>query len=166
MISFANIGLAALLAVAFDSSVWLQKREMMTREAERLQSIYAKYSVGDEAPATDVFVPIETFPDGSIRSSVKAKKAMYHLDDGFLWGEDVVIERFNEAGKVESMIKAPHVLIDRQMKSGWVEGTAIIYHEGTVFRGDGVYFSSPEGYLMSMSKSKIVSKGLKFGGAM
>lgn len=166
MISFANIGLAALLAVAFDSSVWLQKREMMTREAERLQGVYAKYAESDEAPATDVFVPIEIFPDGSIRSSVKAKKAMYHLDDGFLCGEDVVIERFNEAGKVESMIKAAHVLIDRQTKSGWVEGTAIIYHEGTIFRGEGVYFSSPEGYIMSSSKSKIISKGLKFGGAL
>ncbi len=166
MISFANIGLVALLAVAFDSSAWLQKREVMTREAERLQSLYTKYAESSESPATDVFVPIETFSDGSIRSSIKAKKAMYHLDEGFLWGEDVVIERFNEEGKVESMIKAPHVLIDRQMKSGWVEGVAIIYHEGTIFRGEGVYFSSPEGYLMSTSKSKIVSKGLKFGGAM
>lgn len=166
MISFANIGLVALLAVAFDSSAWLQKREMMTLEAERLQAVYAKYSQSEEAPAKDVFIPIETFADGSIRSSIKAKKAMYHLDDGFLVGEDVVIERFNEAGKVESMIKADHVLVDRQMKSGWVEGTAIIYHSGTIFRGEGVYFSSPEGYIMSSAKSKIISKGLKFGGAL
>lgn len=166
MISFANIGLAALLAVAFDSSAWLQKREIMTREAERFQSIYPKYAESSETPATDVFVPIEIFPDGSIRSSVKAKKAMYYLEDGYLWGEDVVIERFDEVGKVESMIKAEHVLIDRETKSGWAEGTAIIYHEGTIFRGEGVYFSSPEGYLMSMSRSKIVSKGLKFGGAL
>lgn len=166
MISFANIGLVSLLAAAFDSTAWLQKREIMTREAERLEAIYEKYSAELDSPATDIFVPLETFPDGSIRSSVKAKKAMYHLDDGYLWGEDVVIERFNENGKVESMIKADHVLVDRQTKSGWVEGKAIIYHEGTIFRGVGVYFSSPEGYVMSKSNSKIVSKGLKFGGAL
>lgn len=166
MISFANIGLAALLAVAFDSAAWLQKREIMTREAERLEALYQKYSAELDSPATDIFIPIETFPDGSIRSSVKAKKAQYHLDDGYLWGEDVIIERFNEKGKVESMIKADHVLVDRQTKSGWIEGTAIIYHEGTICRGFGVYFSSPEGYILSKSKSKIISKGLKFGGAL
>lgn len=166
MISFANIFLASLLALAFDSTTWFQKREMLTHEAERLEGMYKKYAAMVDTPATDVFVPIETFPDGSIRSSLKAKKAMYFLEDGYLWGEDVVIERFSEDNKVESMIKANNVIVDRQTKSGWVEGIAIIYHEGTIFRGVGVYFSSPEGYLISTKKSKIISKGLKFGGAL
>jgi len=157
--------LAAVTAsAAFDSTGWLAKREMLTREAERLQAAYSNCVSRVREAAEDVVVPIETFPDGSIKSSVFAKKAVFFLDTGLVWAEGVTVKKQDEEGNVLSQIDAEHCVIDRKTKSGWAEGPAKLRHGTTEFTGEDVYFSSPEGYVSVMRKSRIASKDLKFGG--
>ena len=157
--------LAAFAAsAAFDSEEWLAKREMLSLEAERLRVAFTNCAAQVKDPAEDITVPLETFPDGSVKSSIHAKRAMLFLDTGLVWAEDVTVQKRDEAGRVVSQIDAKNCVVDRMTKSGWADGPAKITHGSTVFEGEGVYFSSPEAYVMVKRRSKIVSKDLTFGG--
>jgi len=156
--------LSAMETLAFDSVEWLGKRELFAREAERMRGVYSNCVARLDVPAEDVTVPIETHPDGSVKVLVKAKKAQYFLDSGFVWAEDVVIRKFRTDGSEDGRIEAKNCVVDRQSKSGWAEGPAKVTHDKTVFRGTGVYFSSAESYVKVFEASDIESKDLKFGG--
>jgi len=151
-------------ALAFDSVEWLGKRELFAREAERLRCAYSNCVARLETPAEDVTVPVETFDDGSVKVLVSAKKAQYFLDSGLVWAEDVVVRKFRKDGSEDGRIEAKNCVVDRMSKSGWAEGLATVTHDKTVFRGVGVYFSSPESYVKVFENSDIESKDLKFGG--
>lgn len=166
----SEIGLTALLAMAvqaafaFNSEEWLGKREILSREAERLRSAYTNCVAHLQAPAEDVTVPVETFDDGSVKVMVFAKKAQYFLEKGLVWAEGVEIKKFKPDGTLDGRISAKNCVVDRFTKSGWAEGTATVVHGKTTFRGRGVYFSSPESYVKVFEEADIESKDLKFGG--
>lgn len=166
MRSFVNILviLSAMSAMAFDSAKWEEKRQRLTREAEKLQAAYSNCVSRIVEPAEDVLIPIETFPDGSVKTSVHAAKAVYFLESGLVWGEDVKVSKLDRAGEIDTEITAKNCVIDREKKSCWAEGKAAIRHRGTSFTGENVYFSSPEGYVMVLKNSEIISDDLKFGG--
>lgn len=154
---------AAAQAAAFDSTAWLEKREILSREAERLMAAYTNISAKVTEPAENVTVPVESFPDGAIKTVVQARKAQYFLQEGFIWAENVVVKRFRSPGKLEFRIDARNCIIDRSTKSGWANGKAIIRHDGTVFYGDGIYFSSPEGFVTSWRDTRVEIRGIKTG---
>ena len=95
-----------------------------------------------------------------------AKKAQYFLDKGLVWAEDVTVRRFKADGTLEAKIESKNCVVDRFSKSGWAEGLATVTHGKTVFKGKGVYFSSPEGYVKVVERTDVDSKDLKFGGAL
>lgn len=157
--------LSAAGAFAFDSAEWLEKRRLLTHEVERLRAAYAECVKRLDQPADDVTVPVETFEDGSVKTIVFAKRAQYFMDRGLVWAEGVSVKKFKPDGSLDGQIDAERVVVDRFTKSGWAEGAATVTHGDTTFRGKGVYFSSPEGYVKVCSGSRIDSKDLKFGGA-
>lgn len=150
--------------VAFDSAEWLGKREMLSREAERLQSAYTNCVAHLSEPGDDITIPVETFPDGSVKTIVHADKAQVFLAHGLIWAQGVTIQKMDSDGVVNAKIVAENCVIDRFTKSGWAEGPATVTHGKTVFRGEGIYFSSPESYVMVTRGADIESKDLKFGG--
>lgn len=156
----------AASAFAFDPALWLGKRQIMMREAERLAAAYTNCVARLEQPAEGVAVPIETFPDGAVKLLVSAKRAQFFLDTGMVWAEGVIIRKFEQDGVEKSRIEAAACVIDRNSKSGWASGRAKVVHGTTEFTGEDVYFSSPEGYIISTKKSLIVTKDMKFGGAL
>ena len=162
---FAWCLLAASAAFAFDSEAWMQKRADLTNEVARLQAEYAKCAAAVQAPAEDVTVPIETFPDGSVKISVHAEKAQYFLDTGLVWAEGVTLRKFKKDGSLDMTLEAANCIVDRETKSGWAEGAATLTQGESVFRGKGIYFSSPEGYVRVTQDSDLDSKDLKTGGA-
>ena len=156
----------AIETLAFNSEEWLGKRELFAREAERLRTAYTNCVAHLETPAEDVTVPVETFDDGSVKVMIFAKKAQYFLDKGLVWAEDVTVRRFKPNGTLEATIEAKNCVVDRFSKSGWAEGLATVTHGKTVFKGKGVYFSSPEGYVKVVERTDVDSKDLQFGGAL
>jgi len=149
---------------AFDSTAWFARRDSLARDAERLRVAYTNCAAQVKDPAEGVTIPLETFPDGSVKTSVAAKKAMLFLKEGFVWAEGVTVRKLDVEGTLVSQIDAQNCVIDRVAKSGWAEGPAKLRHGTTVFEGEGIYFSSPEGYVQVTRKSRIQSKDLKFGG--
>ena len=156
----------AIETLAFNSEEWLGKRELFAREAERLRTAYTNCVAHLETPAEDVTIPVETFDDGSVKVMIFAKKAQYFLDKGLVWAENVIVRRFKPDGTLEARIDARNCVVDRFTKSGWAEGPAQVVHGKTKFRGSGVYFSSPEGYVRVVERTDVDSQDLKFGGAL
>jgi len=161
LIAFAFLSLEAL---AFNAEEWHGKRELFTREAERLRAAYTNCVAKLETPAEDVTVPVETYDDGAVKVLIYAKKAQYFLDSGLVWAEDVVVKKFDRDGVLSAQVDAKNCVVDRFSKSGWAEGPASVTHGKTVFRGKGIYFSSAEGYVKVFESSDIESADLKFGG--
>lgn len=161
---FALCLFAALGAFAFDSEAWIQKRADLTNEVARLQAAYAKYAALVQTPAEDVTLPIETFPDGSVKIAVHAQKAQYFLDSGFVWAEGVTVRKFKDDGTPDMTLEAANCIIDRETKSAWAEGAATLTQGKSTFRGKGIYFSSPEAYVRVMQDSDLESMELKKGG--
>ena len=151
---------------AFNAEEWHLKRGVLTQEAERLKNAYEKYSQIKAEPADGVVIPVETFPDGSVKLTVTAKRAKLFLKAGFVIAEDVVITKYNDEHEVDTRIEAGRCLVDRNSSSGWIAGEAKITHGKTEFTGVDFYFSSSEGYMISMKKSKIVSTDMKIGGVL
>ena len=148
-------------AHAFDSAAWFAKRADLTNEVARLQAAYRQCAQAVDSPAEDVALPIETHPDGSVKTSVQAKKAQYFLQSGLVWGEDVVVRTFKADGSPDLVLEAKNCVVDRLTKSAWAEGPARLTQGGTVFRGRGVYFSSPEGYVRVTQDADLESTDLK-----
>lgn len=145
---------------------WYEKREIFSREAERLRDAYKAFSARVTEPSENVIIPVETYDDGSVKFVVTAGKAQIFTDEDVVWASEVIIRKFTDKGEEESRIEAGRCLVDRESKSGWVEGPAKVKQGKTEFSGKDLYFSSEESYLQSYSDSHIETKDLKFGGVL
>lgn len=154
------------IVIAFSMADWTGRREMLTREAERLQVAYSNCVAQAVEPAEGIVVPIETHPGGAVKLSIAAKRAKMFIKEGFVWAEGVVIRKLDENGVEDLRIDASSCVFDRNTRSGWVSGPMKMTRGKTVFSGRDVYFSSPEDFIMSFSGSSISSEDMKFGGGL
>lgn len=156
--------LLAAGASAFDSTSWLEKRQALRDEAIRLKAAFAACQAQANSPASDVVVPVETFEDGTVKTIVRARQAQYFHAKNLVWAKGVTVLKHAQDGTVKVRLEADACVIDRLSKSGWAEGKARLEYGETVFTGEGVYFSSPEGYVSVLSGADITSSDMKFGG--
>ena len=158
--------LAFALQAADESTAWMERREVLTREAERLSEAYKNVTARVTQPAEDVNIPLETHASGAVALMIGAKRAQLFLDEDFIWAEGVKVIRRDERGEVVMSVEATRCLFDRSTKSGWAAGPTKIRQGNSEFDGEDVYFSHPENYVMSMTRSLIRTKDLKLGGAV
>ena len=150
---------------AFDSAEWHGKRELFAREAERLMAAYSNCAARVSEPAEQVTIPVETFPDGSVKTLVSAKKARYFLKEGLVWAEGVEVRQNAADGSAAGRIEAASCVVDRNSRSGWAEGAAKVTYGKSVLTGSGVFFSAPDSYVKVFAGAAIESDDLKFGQA-
>ena len=160
-----RITLMMLIAVptfaAFDSGKWLAERGDDS-DMLRLRAAYEDCIKKIEAPAENVTFPLETYPDGTVKSRLRAKKAFMFVDTGFIWGEAIRVEQYRPDGKtVESFLTADNCIVDRKSKSGWVAGNAQMDWDGTNIKGRGIYFSFDREFIKIFSQTEIRTKALK-----
>ena len=157
------LALAMLPALAFDSEKWLKDRGDDS-DMLRLRQAFEDCSKKIESPAENVAFPLETYANGTVKSRLKAKKAYMFVDSGFIWGEGICVEQYSQDGKkVMSSLTADNCVVDRNSKSGWVEGNAVMDWEGTVVKGRGIYFSFNREFIKIFSHTEIRTKALKLG---
>ena len=152
--------LPCCVAVAFSSAKWLEERNDDS-DMVRLRAAYADCVAKLAQPAEDVAFPLESYPDGTVKSRLKAKKAQMFLDSGFIWGEGIRVEEYGKDGKVSGWLTADNCVVDRNTRTGWVEGLATLSYNDTVVKGRGVYFSFNREFIKIFSQSEIRAKGLK-----
>ena len=149
---------------AFNSADWHGKRELFAREAERMAAVYSNCVRQVNAPAENVTVPVETYEDGSVKVLVSAEKAQYFLKEGLVWGEGVTVRQLGRDGKEEGRIDARNCVIDKNARSGWVEGPARVRQGKLECRGRNVDFAAAESGVRVFEQSEVESADLKFGG--
>lgn len=159
-LSLVYFMLAVPAASAFSSAAWLAVRND-DGDMLRLRKAYAQCVAQVDAPAENVVFPLETFPDGTVKSRLKARRAQMFLDTGFIWGEGIRVEQYDTSGKIASLLEADNCLVDRKTKTGWVEGAARIRHGKSSVKGYGVHFSVEREFIKIFSKSEIRTQGLK-----
>lgn len=147
-------------ACAFSSEKWMAVRNDDS-DMLRLRAAYADCVAKLALPAEDVVFPLETYPDGTVKSRLKAKRAQMFMDTGFIWGEGVRVEEYGADGKVSGWLTAENCVVDRKTRTGWVEGAATLTYNDTVVKGRGVYFSFEREFIKIFSQSEIRAKGLK-----
>ena len=156
----AGLMVVAAQALAFDSGKWLAERGDDS-DMLRLRGAYAECIKKIEAPAENVAFPLESYPNGIVKSRLKAKKAYLFMDTGFIWGEGIRVEEYGADGKVSGWLSAENCVVDRNTRTGWVEGSATLNYNDTVVKGRGVYFSFDREFIKIFSQSEIRAKGLK-----
>lgn len=152
------------LLMGFDSGSWLEKRQMLDHEAERLSIVHGECEKMLQEPAEDVVVPIEAFPSGRIKSQIRAKKAEYFIEKGLVWGKDITLEEYDEQGLLRGKIDAQSCVVDRDTRSGWAKGHVKAVYGGNILEGDGIYFSFAEEYIKISTNSVIQSLDAKIKG--
>ena len=154
---------ATLAACAFDSGKWLAERGDDS-DMLRLRAAYEDCIKKIDAPAENVAFPLETYPDGTVKSRLRAGRAYMFLDTGFIWGENIRVEQYKSDGKtVEGFLTADNCIVDRKSKSGWVQGNAHMDWDGTAIKGRGIYFSFEREFIKIFSQTEIRARSLKLG---
>lgn len=151
-------------AFAFDSAEWLGKRAMLACEAERLEAAYTDCVARLDAPAEDVRVPVACHPDGSVKTFIQARRAQIFVKRDLIWAEDVAVRDFGAGSVTTAVVTAENCLVDRNSKSGWVNGRASAAYDGTTLSGSRVYLSSAEQYVSVFSNAVLVTEKFAFKG--
>ena len=145
---------------AFSSERWLEERNDDS-DVVRLRAAYATCEANKGQPAQNVVFPLESYPDGTVKSRLKARQAQLFIDTGFIWGEGIRVEEYDRNGKVTGWLEADNCVIDRGTRTGWVKGAATLSYQDTVVKGRGIYFSFDREFIKIFSQSEIRAKGLK-----
>ncbi len=161
LVWLAGVLMAGAASAAFSSERWLAERADDS-DMLRLRAAFAECAKKAVAPAENVSMVWETYPDGTVKSRIKAARAMVFPDSGYVWAEKIHLEQVDPTGKIlKATLDAENCLYDRTTKTGWVDGDAdMLYGDATV-RGRGVYFSLKREFIKIFSESKIRIKGGK-----
>ena len=130
----------------------------------RLKVEYRRCVEKLDKPSEGIVVPIESHPDGSLKADVYAGQAQFFEKDSIVWCGDVVVREYDTDGRIKLEIKASSCVVDRNTKSGWVEGFASGRYDKTKINGVGIYFSFPEEFVKISSNVVIESSDMKFEG--
>ena len=152
---FASLSLFA----KFDSAAWNAKCADET-EVNRLKAEYAKCLAQTNSAADNIELPIEQYPNGKIKSGIKAERAQIFVDTGIVWGEGITVLQYDENGKVSGSLKAENCVVDRDRATGWAPGKATATMGDVTISGRGIYFSFKEEFVKITADAEIRVKSV------
>ena len=157
----AGVLVTGVAAAAFSSERWLAERADDS-DMLRLRAAFAECAKKVVAPAENVSMVLESYPDGKAKSRITAARAMIFSDSSYIWAEKIRLEQFDATGTNRTArLDAENCLVDRATKTGWVDGNAdMLYGDATV-KGRGIYFSLTREFIKIFSQSEIRTKGGK-----
>lgn len=157
----AGVLAAGAAVAAFSSERWLAERADDS-DMLRLRAAFAECAKKAVAPAENVSMVLEAYPDGTVKSRITAARATIFPDSSYVWAEQIRLEQFDATGTNRTArLDAENCLVDRTTKTGWVDGNAnMVYGDSTV-KGRGIYFSLTREFIKIFSQSEIRTKGGK-----
>lgn len=161
LVWLAGVLAAGAAAAAFSSERWLAERADDS-DMLRLRAAFAECSKKAVAPAENVSMVLEAYPDGTVKSRITAARATIFPDSSYIWAEQIRLEQFDETGTNRTArLDAENCLVDRATKTGWVDGNANMVYGASTVKGRGVYFSLTREFIKIFSQSEIRTKGGK-----
>ncbi|MBO7166314.1 MAG: hypothetical protein J6V88_02185 [Kiritimatiellae bacterium] len=169
MIELRNIFFAFVAMVAsatfgaFSIEEWMSVRNDDS-DMLRLRTAYRECAsrVKEEVPAENVQFPIENYPNGTSKIRLRAARGQMFPEKGYIWAENIVVEQFDENGKLTGSIKADNCVVDRKSKTGWVEGSAVMTYGESSVKGRGIYFSFTREFIKIFTQSEITTKSFSW----
>lgn len=156
---------AAFVLFADDEAFDLASSTARFSEDEaRLKAEYKKYVKKVDKPSEEIVVPVENHPDGSLKVEVCAGKAQFFNKDAIIWCGDVIVREFGLDKKLKMELEADTCIIDRNTKSGWINGLGKGHYGKTKIQGRGIYFSFSEEFVKILSNVMVESSEIKFEG--
>jgi len=152
--------LGASAAFGFDSRAWQTRLVAFDREAERMRAACSNCAARVAAPAFDMTVPIDMYPSGAVKVSLRAARAQPFVDEGLIWAEGVVATMFDANGAEEGRAEVESGVFDWKSRSGWGEGRAKVVYRGSRMEGVGIFFSVEESFAKIHSAVKIEFEGV------
>ena len=161
LVWLAGVLLTGVVAAAFSSERWLAERADDS-DMLRLRAAFVECSQKAVAPAENVSMVLEAYPDGTVKTRIRAARATIFPDSGYVWAENIHLEQFAAAStNLTARLDAENCLFDRTTKTGWVDGNANIVYGETTAKGRGIYFSLNREFIKIFSQSEIRTKGGK-----
>ena len=93
----AGVLAAGAAVAAFSSERWLAERADDS-DMLRLRAAFAECAKKVVAPAENVSMVLESYPDGTAKSRITAARAMIFSDSSYIWAEKIRLEQFDATG--------------------------------------------------------------------
>ncbi len=149
---------------SFAEAVTTARRAAWDEDAARLRGAYTNCLAMVDRPAEGIVVPVESWPSGATKVSATARRAQFFEKEGLVWCGGVTLREYGEDGAVRMSFEADGCLVDRNAKTGWLEGRAHGNYGRTSLSGSGIYFSFSEEFVKIFTDVEIVSSEFKFEG--
>lgn len=157
----AGVLMAGAAAAAFSSERWLAERADDS-DMLRLRAAFAECSQKAVAPAENVSMVLEAYPDGTVKTRIQAARATIFPNSGYVLAENIHLEQFaSTSTNLAVRLDAENCLFDRTSKTGWVDGNANIAYGTSTAKGRGIYFSLTREFIKIFSQSEIRTQGGK-----
>ena len=144
----------------FDSRAWLAERDNDVDKG-RLEAAFSSLNREESLPAEDIMVPIERFDNGLVKTRLDARKAWIFPDENIVIASMIHVVRVKEDGAVELDFTADNAIVDKETKTGWVDGNAVINIDQATAYGNGAYFSFERELVRVYNQTRIVVRGLQ-----
>lgn len=93
------------------------------------ESVFPKGEMPEGIPISGLSFPVAYYDDGTIRARFNAKDAFLPADESaFVMAKGLMIEHYDEAGKVNGYYLAPECKFDRVIKTGYCDCPIRIEH--------------------------------------
>ena len=151
----------ASASFAFDAKSWLSG---IAKHENRLAALKAQYRLFDaltNEPASDISIPVETFPSGAVKTLLQARRARFQAQSDYVWGEKVKVLQFAENGATQAVINASTCVVDRKNKLAWCKGLADASFDNNFLEGEGVFLSMDRRFLHIFTDAFVKVKGVK-----
>ena len=97
LVWMAGVLAAASAAAAFSSERWLAERADDS-DMLRLRAAFAECAKKAVAPAENVSMVLESYPDGTVKSRITAARATIFPDSSYVWAENIRLEQYDATG--------------------------------------------------------------------
>ena len=155
---------AACASAAGGGETLGERLERFACDRARLVEAYSNCLARIDRPAKGVIVPVESYASGAVKVDATVERAQFFEKEGIVWCGGVTVREYAEDGAVVLELAAPSGVMDRDTKSGWLEGRATGRQGDTTLSGSGVYFSFPDEFVRVFSGVEITSTAIDFKG--
>ena len=134
---------AALEAVSGDS-------------CEDLLKLWEETGDTDATPIENLVLPLESHPNGRVKTLLRAKTGLVPVD-GIVRGTGVLVERYDDSGRLDCIIAAENCIFDRETQRGYCEGNVRIERKGVRITGVDMVWRVKEQGAKILSNAKVIA---------
>lgn len=144
--------MASLTAPGDDATRW-----------DTLKSVWEAGKDSGMLPVKKVRLPLDYYASGRIRVMLIAQEAWLNPTNAYLLASGVELRQLSERGKLEGMIEAEHLVVDRNARIGRAFGTVSLTSELDTMTGQGGLFDLKTRYVRILSDACLTTR--RFGNA-